>query len=76
VLGAAIAGLLHAFDPEIVIVGGNIAEAGEALFAPLRREVAWRTRVLLAREVPIVPPQVADKSGVIGAAALALFGCR
>jgi hypothetical protein len=29
-----------------------------------------RSRSLLSREVPVVPPQVEDKSGVIGAAAL------
>jgi predicted NBD/HSP70 family sugar kinase len=28
---AALAGLLHAFDPEIVILTGQIAEAGDAL---------------------------------------------
>ncbi len=31
--GAALAGLMHTVDPEIVILTGQIAEAGEALFA-------------------------------------------
>lgn len=70
-LGAALAGLMHAYDPEIVILTGQIAEAGEQLFAPLRKEVAWRTYGLLRREVPIVPGGVNDTSGVVGAAALA-----
>jgi glucokinase len=69
-LGAAIAGLLLVFDSEIVILGGQVARAGEMLFAPLRAEIAWRTRTLLRREVPIVPMQVDDPSGVVGAAAL------
>jgi glucokinase len=69
-LGAALAGLLHILDPEVVIVGGQISEAGEALFEALKQEVRWRTRRLLRREVPIVPPRVADPSGIIGAAAL------
>lgn len=69
-LGAAIAGLAHSLDPEAVIVGGQVAAAGDFLFEPLRREVWERTRQLLGREIPIVPTQVADPSGVIGAAAL------
>ncbi len=69
-MGAAVAGLLHALDPEIVIIGGQMAGAGATLFEPVRNEVAWRTRTLLRREVPIVPPQVADPTGVAGAAAL------
>jgi glucokinase len=69
-LAAAMAGLMHALDPEVVIIGGQVAAAGETLFAPLRREVAWRTAGLLRRQVPIVPMQVADSSGVVGAAAL------
>lgn len=73
-LGAAIAGLVHALDPEIVIVGGQIAQAGDALFEPLTSEVQWRTHGLLRRTVPLVPPQVADASGVVGAAALTLAG--
>jgi glucokinase len=69
-LAGALAGLMLAFDPEVVIAGGQIADAGAALFDPLREQVWARSRSLLSREVPVVPPQVEDKSGVIGAAAL------
>jgi glucokinase len=72
ILGAGIAGLLHVFDPEIVVLGGQIAEAGEPLFEPIRKEARWRTRRLLRREVPIVPSQVVDHAGIVGAAALIL----
>jgi glucokinase len=70
-LGGAIAGLIHALDPEIVIVSGSIADAGDALLAPLHREVQWRIQGLLRREVPIVPCGVHDTSGIVGAAGLA-----
>ena len=69
-LGAGLAGLVHAFDPEIVILGGQISQAGAALFGPVRKEVRRRTARLLTRKVPIVPQKVSDRSGVIGAAAL------
>lgn len=71
-LGAGIAGLLHVFDPELVILGGHIADAGADLLVPLQEEVWRRSRGLLAREVPIVEQQVADKSGIVGAAGLVI----
>jgi glucokinase len=71
-LAAGVAGLLHVFDPEIVIVGGQVADAGADLLTPLREEVWARSRGLLAREVPIVEQQVADKSGIVGAAGLVM----
>jgi glucokinase len=73
-LAAALAGLLHIFDPEVVILGGHVADAGADLLVPLREEVWTRTRGLLGREVPIVEQEVSDKSGIVGAAGLAMAG--
>ena len=44
-LAAGIGSLVNALDPEAVILGGGVADAGETLFAPLRQELArveWR----------------------------------
>ena len=71
-LAAALAGLLHVFDPELVVLGGRVMEAGADLLEPLREEVWNRSRRLLGREVPIVEQQVADKSGIVSAAGLAM----
>lgn len=71
-LGAALAGLLHIFDPEIVILGGSVADAGADLLIPLQEEVWARSRGLLGRDVPIVEQMVADKSGIVGAAGLVM----
>ena len=71
-LGAALAGLLHIFDPEVVILGGQVADAGTDLLVPLQEEVWSRSRGLLGRDVPIVEQQVADKTGIIGAAGLVM----
>jgi glucokinase len=68
-LAGALAGLLLIFDPEVVIVGGQIAEAGAPLFDPLAEQVAERTEGMLRRRVPIVRAEVTD--GVVGAASLA-----
>src|SRR5579864_1814375 len=76
VLGAAIAGLAFVFDPEIIILGGQISEAGDALLNPLRQEIGWRTRPFLRRQIAVVRSMLVDPSGVIGAAALALEALR
>jgi glucokinase len=76
VLGAALAGLAHVLDPEMIILGGQISAAGDALLEPLRRDVGWRARCLLRRDVPVVRSKLVDPSGVIGAAALALEARR
>jgi glucokinase len=69
-LTAAVVSILHIFDPEVLIIGGNIAEAGPQLLSPIREEVTRRTRVLLGREVPIVVQSLVGYGGVAGAAGL------
>ncbi len=69
-LTAAVVSYLHVFDPEVLILGGNIAEAGSQLLAPIRDRVARRTRVLLGREIPIVFQSTVGYGGVAGAAGL------
>ncbi|MFZ3216308.1 MAG: ROK family protein [Candidatus Acidiferrales bacterium] len=72
-LGAAIASLVHLVDPELIILGGQMAEAGPQLLDPLRLELRSRTRFLIGRDIPIVFPRVPSHAGVIGAAGLALL---
>jgi glucokinase len=69
-LAGAVVSVLHIFDPEVLIIGGNIAEAGPQLLAPIRDEVARRTRILLGREIPIVFQSQVGYGGVAGAAGL------
>ena len=69
-LTGAVVSVLHIFDPEVLIIGGNIAEAGPQLLAPIRDEVAQRTRILLGREIPIVFQSHVGYGGVAGAAGL------
>ena len=69
-LAGAIAGIFGAFDPEVVILGGQIAAAGPVLFAPLQELVTERARRLVGRDVPIVRAEITE-SGILGAAALA-----
>ncbi len=69
-LTAALVSFLHVFDPELLILGGNITAAGPQLLGPLHDEVARRTSVLLGRKVPIVLQNTIGYGGVAGAAGL------
>jgi glucokinase len=72
-LGEGIAGLVNVLDPEIVVVGGGVAEEGDLLLEPARASF-WET-VELRRgrpDVPMVPAALGNEAGAIGAAALAL----
>jgi glucokinase len=69
-LTAALVSFLHVFDPEVLILGGNVAAAGPQLLARLHEEVERRTRVLLGRKVPIVLQSTVGYGGVAGAAGL------
>jgi glucokinase len=71
-LAAAIAGLVHVFDPEAVILGGQMVDAGSEFLTALQEEVWARSHKLLGREVPILEQQVADKSGIVSAAGLVM----
>jgi glucokinase len=66
-------GLLTAqalYDAGIVVLGGGLAEAGEALLAPLR--VALDARITFHRMPQIVRAALGDTAGCLGAALLAL----
>ncbi|UVI27964.1 ROK family protein [Paenibacillus spongiae] len=68
-LSTATSGLIHTFNPQAVIIGGGVSEAGEPLLTALRSETALRTAPAMWKAVQIVPAAVGIQAGVIGAAA-------
>ena len=67
-LAAAVAGLVNVLDPQVVIIGGGIARAGDALFDPLNRlldEFEWRPH---GQRVRVVPAKLGEFAGALGAA--------
>ncbi len=70
-LGICIANLLNLLNPQLVVIGGGVAGAGDILFRPIREEVARRALPVTRKGVRIVAAKLGDRAGVIGAAALA-----
>ena len=67
-LGAGVANLLNIFNPDVVVIAGGVTQAGETLFAPLRREVRKRAFKPAVDACQIVPG-ILVAAGVVGAVA-------
>lgn len=72
ILGAGIANLVNVLNPDVVVVVGGVTRAGEHLFGPLRSEVRRRAFRTAERVCRIVPGDLPETAGVIGAAGLFL----
>lgn len=71
-LGVGVAGLVSAFDPELVVVGGGVSSVGDLLLAPARAALAASLQGTAYRPVPpLVPARSGPEAGAVGAALLA-----
>lgn len=71
-LGEVLASLVNALNPHVVVIGGDLAEAHEQLFAGVREVVYQRSTALATRHLQIVPSALEDQAGVTGAAVMAI----
>ena len=71
-LGAGIANIVNILNPEAVVIVGGVTRAGDYLFNPLRSEVRRRAFRSAERVCRIVPGDLPETAGVIGAAGLFL----
>ena len=70
-IGAAAVSMIHALNPDIILLSGGVAEQGDLLVAPIREYV--RTCSLYnTRNTPVRIAELGSKAGVVGAAALIL----
>jgi glucokinase len=73
-LGVAIASFVNIFNPQVVVVGGGVAAAGELLLGPARTEMKARALPPQRDEVRLVAAALGVEAGMVGAAALAFAG--
>ncbi len=71
-LGIGTANLINIFNPEMLIIGGGIAKAGNALLEPLHRSIAAYGMGLAVKTVQIKPATFHEHTGIIGSAAYAM----
>jgi glucokinase len=71
-LGVGIAGLVSAFDPAVVVVGGGVSAVGDLLLAPARRAMVGALQGTAHRDLPpLVPAHFGPEAGAVGAALMA-----
>ncbi|MCW3767557.1 ROK family protein [Paenarthrobacter ureafaciens] len=69
--GQALGGLINILDPEVVVVSGGLADAGELWWTPM--EAALRQELLAPlASVPVVRATLGNTAAVVGAAKLVL----
>lgn len=73
-LGIAVANLVTALHPDLIVIGGGVSKIGEALLDRVRQEVHSRIRMFPPETVKIEASQLGDKAGILGAVALAAKG--
>lgn len=75
-LGIGLANVVAALDPEIVVVGGGVAAAGDRLLEPAKQRLQHTLVAAGHRELPaVVPAALGGDAGLLGAADLARRLC-
>jgi len=67
-LGTAISSLLHLFNPEVVVVGGGLADVGEPLLRRIEEETRKKTMHSFYPDMGIRLSSNGNRSAMIGAA--------
>ena len=62
--------MVNLLNPEKIVVGGGVADAGEILFAPLKKALKERSMPIQGAAVEVVPAQLGNTAGIIGASLL------
>jgi glucokinase len=70
-LGIACVNFCRLLDPQMIVFAAGMVAAGDALFGPVRRVFAEQTWKVAQDHVRIVPAQLGNDAGLVGAAAVA-----
>lgn len=70
-LGIGVANLINLLNPEIIVIGGGVANGWKLFEGPMRQQVATRAFRAQRGKVKIAPAECGDNAGLLGAAKLA-----
>ncbi|MFA7140753.1 MAG: ROK family transcriptional regulator [Proteiniphilum sp.] len=70
-LGRYIAGLINIFNPELVVIGGQVAETEGFIMLPIRSSVRKYSLNLVNKDTQIISSKLKKKAGIIGACMIA-----
>ena len=70
-IGIGISNAINILNPDKIVIGGGISQAGKLLFDPIKRTVEVNALFTPLQVCQIVPASLGDDAGVLGGAALA-----
>ena len=73
VLGRAVAAICNVLNPDTIVVGGDLGEAGDLLLDPMREAVGRYAIAPAAEDARVVAGVLGERAQVLGALALALL---
>jgi predicted NBD/HSP70 family sugar kinase len=71
-LGEVLAGAVNFFNPGAIVIGGDISDAHQQLLAGVREVAIRRSLPMATRDLRMVPSQLGDRAGVVGAAIMVI----
>ena len=71
-IGEVVATMVNLINPSVVVIGGQLAGAGEHLLAGIRESVYQRSLPLATEHLRIVTSRAGGEAAVLGASALAI----
>ncbi|MGH1363021.1 MAG: ROK family protein [Calditrichia bacterium] len=71
-VAAGLASLVNIFNPQRIIIGGGVSEAGDWYIAKIKRETCLRSMEPAQEGLEVVAARLGNKAGLLGAAGLAL----
>lgn len=72
-LGITIANIANSFDPDKIVMGGGVSQAGNIVFEKIDYEMERRCLKIIYDNCKIEKAVLGSKAGVLGAAALAIL---
>ncbi|MGI9606834.1 MAG: ROK family protein [Acidimicrobiales bacterium] len=71
-LGRVLAAAVNLLNPAMIMIGGDLSEAGDQLLAGVREVVYQRSTALATNGLVIASSNMGDRAGVVGAAAMVI----
>lgn len=70
-LGITLSGVVNFLNPDVIVIGGGVSEAGSIIFDNVRKTLKERAMPTQAKTVKIAKAKLGNDAGMIGAALLA-----
>ncbi len=69
-IGLALSSVVNLINPDCIVIGGGVANAGSVLFDPIKETILLRAMLPQAKQVKVVKAKLGNDAGLIGAGLL------